>query len=589
MKKYLIIGLMLMTACTCLWGQGEWYCFEVRSKTPHTETASGSLRFRTFVDMMSTSFIAISEYGSNDIYKISCYDQQGYELFSSYFDYSSFSTSLNNLFKISADEKRYIYGSGDFSFFLLFSSNSFSNDYNYEAVCSKKLYDVCHTAGTVELGISNGSGSSTETREGVKFVIYPSSKQYIIFRSDAKNRIMLKSEYDRIEKQKQEARLLEEKKREEARLLEEKRKAEEKKKEDTFQQHVREAGNYFEQKAYDMAKAAYKSALSVKPDKEPEIAPKIKEIEEMQQFLEERKRLVYDYRKMMPAAYDNLNAQIAERLKTELLDSRFTDDAEIVITCEIDTEGLSASSFDASVADPGLSAILRQISRSVRMEQPSMKGYTVAAKAEFVYDVSGEQSIIKVKKNRTGMYSSSRKYDAYKPYVEDVMKSAPDGEFSWQFNRVFINDEPYVTDRLLKYKGAGGPGHAVKSIFIPGWGDRYVTAGAKSGVRKALLTYGFIGAGVGCKFLSDSEYKKHHALTGQSVIDDTHYNRAKVFDQAFYLCVGTGAVIWLSDIIWVWRTGARNQRVQNAFKQSHLGFYYQPDYDATVLTYTVNF
>jgi hypothetical protein len=95
MKKYLIIGLILTATYTCLWGQGGVY-FEVLSKTPHTETESGNLRFATFIKMMSTSLIMISEHNS-DIYKITCYDQQGYELFSYYFEYSSFSTTLNNL------------------------------------------------------------------------------------------------------------------------------------------------------------------------------------------------------------------------------------------------------------------------------------------------------------------------------------------------------------------------------------------------------------------------------------------------------------------------------------------------------------
>ncbi|MDR1120439.1 MAG: hypothetical protein LBM08_05935, partial [Dysgonamonadaceae bacterium] len=357
-----------------------------------------------------------------------------------------------------------------------------------------------------------------------------------------------------------------------------KRKAEEKRKEEKYQGYISEAENHFKHKDYDKAKTAYKIALSVKPDKESYVSSKIKEIDEMLQFLKERKNRIYDYSEIMREDYGELDALIIRQLKTELLNNRFTDDAEIVITCEIDTEGELASSFESSVTDPGLYSKLRQISRKVALEQPLIKGYTVAAKAEFVYDISGEQSIIKVKKNATGMYSSSRKYNAYKSYVEKVMRSAPDGEFSWRFNKVFINDETYMSDKLLKCKG-GGPSNAIRSLFVPGWGDRYVTAGAKSGVGKALLTYSFIGAGVGCKFWSNSEYKKYHVTREQSAMD-SHYNTANTLNQAFYICVGTGAIIWLSDIIWVWKKGAQNQRAQEIFKQSHLGFYYQPDFDA---------
>jgi tetratricopeptide (TPR) repeat protein len=370
---------------------------------------------------------------------------------------------------------------------------------------------------------------------------------------------------------------------------EEKRKAEEKKKEEKYQGYISEAENHFKHKDYDKAKTAYKNALSVKPDKESHVSSKIREIDEMQQFLKERRTRVYDYGKIMPEDYDKLDAQIIRQLKTELLNSMFTDDAEIVITCEIDTEGELVSSFELSITDdPDLNSGLEQISGEVALKQPLIKGYTVAAKAEFVYDISGEQSIIKVKKNATGTYSSSRKYNTYKSYVEEVMISAPDGAFSWQFNKVFINDQPYMSDRLLKYKGTGGPSNAILSLLVPGLGDHRVSYGKKSGIGVALSTYALIGGGIGLKSYSNSEYKKYHAAREQSVID-RHYNKANTLNQAFYICVGTGAIIWLSDIIWVWNKGAKNQRAQELFKQSHLGFYYQPDFDATGLTYTMNF
>lgn len=70
---------------------------------------------------------------------------------------------------------------------------------------------------------------------------------------------------------------------------------------------------------------------------------------------------------------------------------------------------------------------------------------------------------------------------------------------------------------------------------------------------------------------------------------DEHYQAANYSNQAFYACVGTGALIWLYDIIWVWKTGAENTKAAKAYKNSHLGVYYQPDLNATGLSYTINF
>jgi len=366
----------------------------------------------------------------------------------------------------------------------------------------------------------------------------------------------------------EEEKQLEEKKQAEARVLEEK-----------YQAYISEAEGDYWRKDYDKAKTAYKNALSVNPDQESYISSKIKEIDEIKQLLKEREYKVYDYYEIMPEDYDKTDAQIIEQLQTELMNNMFMDEAEVVITCEIDMDSDWVSSFKSSITEPNLKSKLRQISKKVTLEQPSIKGYTVASKAEFVYDVSGEQAIIKVKKNATGTHYSSRKYNTYKSYIDKAMTNAPDGEFSWQYNTVFINNESYISDKLLKYKGAGGPGNAFLSLLVPGWGDRYVTAGAKSGVKTALLTYGLIGAGIGCKIISNDEYAKYHKDTEQSL----------AFNKAFSICVVTGAAIWISDIIYVWRRGTRNQREQNAFKRSHLGFYYQPEFEAKGLTYSVNF
>jgi hypothetical protein len=70
---------------------------------------------------------------------------------------------------------------------------------------------------------------------------------------------------------------------------------------------------------------------------------------------------------------------------------------------------------------------------------------------------------------------------------------------------------------------------------------------------------------------------------------DDHYKKANNSNQAFYTCVGLGAIVWVYDIIWVWKTGAENTKAQKTYKQSHLGFYYEPDFQATGLSYTINF
>jgi hypothetical protein len=163
------------------------------------------------------------------------------------------------------------------------------------------------------------------------------------------------------------------------------------------------------------------------------------------------------------------------------------------------------------------------------------------------------------------------------------------GDYVLNLNRTTINGKnTYDNSVVTKYHNTGGASNAWLSLLVPGLGDSRVTYGKDSGVGTALLVYGLIGTGIGLKFHSNSEYEKYHAATEQTVIDK-HYKSANHSNQAFYACVGAGALIWIWDIIDVATTGAKNTKAAKAYKQSHFGVYHQPDFNASGLTYTINF
>ena len=134
------------------------------------------------------------------------------------------------------------------------------------------------------------------------------------------------------------------------------------------------------------------------------------------------------------------------------------------------------------------------------------------------------------------------------------------------------------------YKPRNGPYNAIFSVFVPGLGDHRVTGGKENGLNKTLWTYGLIATGVGCKYYSNNQYEKYRIATVQDDID-TYYDRANVSNQLFYICVGTAAIVWVSDIIWVWNKGAQNRREN----RSNLSFYYTPEFNATSLSLTIKF
>lgn len=163
------------------------------------------------------------------------------------------------------------------------------------------------------------------------------------------------------------------------------------------------------------------------------------------------------------------------------------------------------------------------------------------------------------------------------------------GNYMLNLNQITINGKrTYNKSSVTKYNNTGTASNVFLSLLVPGLGDHRVSYGKKNGVGVALSTYALIGGGVGLKLYSNSEYKKYHAATEQDAMDK-HYQTANYSNQAFYGCMIAGGIVWIYDVIWVWSTGAKNAKAAKAYKNSHLGAFYNPDLNATGLSYTINF
>jgi hypothetical protein len=231
---------------------------------------------------------------------------------------------------------------------------------------------------------------------------------------------------------------------------------------------------------------------------------------------------------------------------------------------------------------------MEELSKSVKLKPVFVNGYSANAKAEFRYVIEANHAIIIAKRRTETISSKNKNFNLYSSNINSKLSSAPFGNYTFNMNKAVINNQEYNNNQLVKMIGSGGSSNAFLSMLIPGLGVSNVTGGAKSGLSTTLWTYGFIGAGIGCKLWSDSEYKDYYSATTQTEID-THYNLANGLNQAFYISVGTGMVIWLYDIIWVASAGAKNAKAQNVYRQSHLGAYYDSNIKATGLSYTINF
>lgn len=348
---------------------------------------------------------------------------------------------------------------------------------------------------------------------------------------------------------------------------------------------IEQASNFEEKKNYAQAKDAWQKANNLIPQKE--IQDRIDKNNQMLLFLKERESTTYNYRNRFSLEYFKLDNKNKSTLTGILLETPNVAETEIKIISQSDTAGYTRNILETNLSDAALKHRITDMTNKIKLDA-QLNGYPVASEAFFDYTISSEETVIKIKKRFDKYSSKGNKHTNFQSEVTNLLSVAPYGDFTVQFNKTTINGISHIESKVLKHKGVQGTSNALLSLLVPGLGDHRVTYGEKNGIGKTLLTYGLIGAGVGLKFYSNSEYDKYHAATTQEVMDE-HYRRANYGNQAFYACVGAGAFVWISDIIWVWKKGAENSRASKRYRQWYLGTYYDPSVQATGLSYTIHF
>lgn len=138
-----------------------------------------------------------------------------------------------------------------------------------------------------------------------------------------------------------------------------------------------------------------------------------------------------------------------------------------------------------------------------------------------------------------------------------------------------------------------GPNSAIKSVFVPGLGD-YAVKDHKDMIFKpyirTVLAYGLVGAGVFQKLNSDKYYDDYMASTEPDEFQQLFDKSQSALNQSALL-IGAGAAVWLSDVVWVAVTGAKNKKANQRRLSESIDqkFYIGYDRFGPNLTYSIRF
>ncbi len=324
--------------------------------------------------------------------------------------------------------------------------------------------------------------------------------------------------------------------------------------------------------------------------KEIEEQQKKAEAERKRKALEDRKNLVYAYKDFNPEIYNSTQIQIISTIKDELSSKYLSGKLDFSVTFKIDTTG--GTTYRVNNINPSgynLSNIALAAVDKVNLNPVyNIYGNTVSAEAKYDFRIKMDNRTFNVKRSNAGMDIYNNPDSLYRTEVSRLIAGGPIGKYKVQIQNNRINDIDFSNNSVLSYRGTGGPSNMFLSLLIPGLGVKPVTGGAERGIASAALTYGLIGAGVGCKIWSNKEYDKYHAATNQTDMDE-HYKMADKLNKGFYVLAAAGAAVWVSDIIWVAAKGFGNKKQQRAYKKSLVTVYYEPGVEASGLSYQLSF
>jgi hypothetical protein len=410
----------------------------------------------------------------------------------------------------------------------------------------------------------------------VFFDIRLSSQKYVIY----DNQLISEERYKAIKKREEileQQRLAEEQRKE--RLLEQQRLIEEKR---------REVERVAEEKRREEARIAEE-----KRREEARIAEEKRKQNAISVFMAERETKVYSVPESEKISNEDKIVNVIEKL----MENENGKNISFTVTdqCRVDYNGTVHHNVNISgLINPATEAALKQnieylTLTPVQATEPYTKNqYPVHSEAVYKINTTIENKIFKVKKSNVATTIPGSYDYIYRSQIDKLISSGPMGKYKIQIQKNEINGKDYSSGSVLKYRGTGGPANMFLSVLIAGLGVKPVTGGTKSGLGRTIPTYAFLAAGAGCKFASNNAYKKYHAATDQTEMDK-HYKTANTLNQVFYGCVAVGGAIWLYDIIWVAAKGSKNKKQQQAYKNRHFSLYYQPEFEATGLTYQIKF
>jgi hypothetical protein len=239
----------------------------------------------------------------------------------------------------------------------------------------------------------------------------------------------------------------------------------------------------------------------------------------------------------------------------------------------------------------------------------------VKAQASFNYTFEYASGTVKVKQ-KDALRRVNVKFDVSPDLEQKISTEVTDkmsklssweysGRYKFHVTSMDINGQMHHTMILKKVHLYNGPQNFLRSLIVPGWGDKYVKDDRKFDWWKTVISYGATAAGTGIVLYTNKMKKAQETISYEKVVTGYNSDGTPIYYDkpvsnstnnnglsAYYGYIGYGLIavgvgMWLYDVIYVGVKGTKNKNEEKA----QMGWYltYEVANNAPEVGYSLRF
>lgn len=334
-----------------------------------------------------------------------------------------------------------------------------------------------------------------------------------------------------------------------------------------YKLYLNTADSFLSENKFIEAKAMYQEAKEIYNC--TEIILKISEMNEILNFIDERKTKFFNLKNLDPSTYQKNNSIIEDKLKDIFRNFNDCPEVRIQIVVFIDTLGNREDSILIDACSKNLEDSIRNSIVTMNFDTYKSHGFFINYFSRYDFKLkSNNYNYTLLKNNVSTDFVFNPQGLEYKLAISDIEVKSPIGEYSMEYYQRSINDTDFSFSKLISFSSIGGPSNTFLSILVPGLGVKYVSGNSLSGIKRTIFTYSLLSSSYLLKSYSNSQYQKY-LEERDPLIYDQYYNKANKANKWSNGMMITGILYWIDDIIWVYKKGKENKNYQIQYFDKH--------------------